>query len=331
MTVRVDVVTICFTDELKMLQMQARSIRRHMDQTLLGSYRIIVNDAKRAEECVRFIEQVIKPELGWVAPRVSVALADTIDPTLRGSGWLTQQVLKLTVARLVSADHYLVLDAKNHFIAPVDATTLFRGSLPRARLAVPTRNQRKWLDASLAYFELGREHGTGQLGVTVTPYLMITDVCLSLLDEVHRRGDRLSDLFSRPEPRPSEFFLYYAYIEAFRGEYQRIYCCDMLPQATLFTKHPETDAAFDAIMERTSHSDCWTFAIHRNRVSQLSPHQSERVLTVWRAAGLIEADEEEWFSTLYRPGEAYIRRKTTHFPRFRAALTKLMRRHVPPG
>lgn len=300
MTVRIDVVTICFAEELKMLQMQARSIRRHMEQGLLGSYRIIINDVERSEECVQFIEQVIKPELGWVASRVKLSLGNTIDPSLRGSGWLTQQVLKLAVARLVSTDHYLVLDAKNHFIAPVSRATLFRESIPRARLAVPTRNQRKWLDASLAYFELGREHGTGQVGVTVTPYLMITAVCLSLLTEVERRGDRLTDLFSRPEPRPSEFFLYYSYMQAFHGGYQSSYCCDMLAQATLFTKHPKTDAAFEAIMERTFHPDCWTFAVHRNRLSRLAPPKMKRVVAVWKEAQLIEESEEDWFTTLYR-------------------------------
>lgn len=320
----VDVVTICFSAELKMLQMQARSIERFMDPSTLGKCIFIINDPDHSEECHRFIDRIILPELTWLAARISIIDSADLDGALRGSGWLTQQALKLMSARHVATNHYLVLDAKNHFIAPVGDTPLFHGHRPRARTAIPTRNQRKWLDASLAYFDLDRSQGAKEAGATVTPYLMITDVCLSLLDEIERRGDQISELFSRPEPRPSEFFLYYAYIEAFYGGYAQLYQCDMLAQATLFTKHPATDAAFDSIMERTAHPDCWSFAIHRNRLPRLTAVQLERITGIWSRAGLVRPDEVEWFSTVYRPGE--INRLRRHPRSFRGHIKALIER-----
>ena len=57
---QVDLVTVCFADELKMLQLQARSVRLYMDKTILGTIHIIINDSRDAA-VRKFIETDIFP------------------------------------------------------------------------------------------------------------------------------------------------------------------------------------------------------------------------------------------------------------------------------
>lgn len=305
----IDIVTICFLDELKMLQMQARSIVLHLDERLVGRYIVIVND-DRLDECFEFIETVVKPELSWLAPKLLVVAPGELGLAQQGAGWSTQQILKLAVSRMVGEAHYLILDAKNHFIRNVRISDLFDQATgkPRARVYQSSGARTQWLENGLRYFGVDHRLAKQQSGATVTPYLVVTDLVRRMLGEMdgkHQGG--VAGYFSETDEdqRSSEFFLYYAFIAARCGSYADIYSCDLPAQATLFTQHPRTKDKLERIMKSAERGVSFMFAVHRRRLAALDPALRERVLALWKKAGLIGPGEEQWFMTPYvAPGGA---------------------------
>lgn len=298
-----DIVTICFLDEMRMLQMQARSIDRLMDPALLANYRIVINDSRR-DACVQFVETVIKPELDWLADRIKILLPKDFGVEVPEGGWKAQQALKLAAARAVETPHYLILDAKNHFVRKVTHADLFDGALPRARIYQTSGKRTQWLANGLSYFGLDPAQAQQLSGATVTPYLMVTRIVRDLVEAIEDMEKApLIRYFSaeNDEKKSSEFFLYYAYIVSRIGPYDSIYSCTLRAQATLFTQHPRTDEAFEKIMRSAEKGVCYAFGVHRRRMGALDKEQRKRIVKMWKKVGLIDGSEAEIFLTPYTP------------------------------
>jgi hypothetical protein len=126
-------VTIAHEIDYELLKIQARSFSLYGDPSLIKSIIVVENFTPgkeldwRAEllslygrfaERVRFVSSAdligVPKAGGWWTQQVlnKLVIAREIR---KASGWWTQQALKLVIAKEISTEWYITLDAKNHF------------------------------------------------------------------------------------------------------------------------------------------------------------------------------------------------------------------------
>lgn len=242
----VDFVTVCFRTELPLLRLQARSMDRFLDPEGVGRLLVIANDEDE-EACIAAFE-AIRADWGRYAARVEFVRGTSLmTPRFRGpldrlervwvagprcawrhwrdrltgqprkvygwglnSGWLMQQAFKLYAARVVTASHAVILDAKNFFVAPVGAG-LFVAPDGRARCAMvtPSPKLRTWSAASA-----GRIGATlterGTMPESSTPVVLRTDDFVDAVDRIERAVGPLESFFARRSAHSTEFMMLYA-------------------------------------------------------------------------------------------------------------------------
>lgn len=291
-----DLVTICFSKELLFLKLQARSIDKFAPSELVDNYYIVINE-QNPEVCERFIIDEIQPSLTWLASRVVLLSCKDFGFNTSQSGWRSQQAIKLLVSNYIKSTYYLMLDAKNHFVRNVFISDFFSTEgKPRARLKMlkDSDKQKKWLANSYSFFGLKLPLGEIASGVTITPYVLVTSVVRELVETIQDMGKNVADVFlSEKSGRPTEFFLYYAFISHKKLSYDQVYSCTMSPQSTIFSTYPRTDAQFKSIIENVSEPGCFMFAIHRARLSSLTVDQKMQVRNLWLSLNLLGASEVE--------------------------------------
>lgn len=242
----VDFITICYRTELPMLRLQARSMARFLDPEGVGRILVIANDEDE-KACIAGFE-TIRADWGRYADRVEFVRGTSLMPrrfrgpldrlerlwvagprcrwrhlrdratgkprTVYGwrlnSGWLMQQAFKLYAARLVTASHAVVLDAKNFFVAPV-GVGLFVAPDGRARVAMvtPTPKLRQWSEASAK-----------RIGATLTrrdtmpesstPVVIRAEDFRASTDRIERAVGPLESFFARRSAHSTEFMMLYA-------------------------------------------------------------------------------------------------------------------------
>ena len=131
MTSRLTFVSVVFESEVALLHLQARSMDLYVPDEWVEQIIIIDNTARGLSGATT---HALRSMLGVHAGHLRVLRPDDICQVPRTIGWRSQQVLKLCVAGLITTDSYVVLDAKNHFIAPV-ARDFFVAPDGRARVA----------------------------------------------------------------------------------------------------------------------------------------------------------------------------------------------------
>ena len=205
------VVTVVFEAEVPLLELQARSIARHVPDGVFDEILVIDNSRRGLPEHAR---RRIRDELGDHADRLAFASRADLGPTAAdASGWRTQQSLKLMAARRLAADHYVVLDAKNHFIRSTTRTDFLDPvtGLPHGGLHSfvehPLRPQ-----LELVAYGLGLDPAATveRFTATVPPIVLDRRVVDDLVTDVGRGdADRFPGEFERSGY--TEFFLYSAW------------------------------------------------------------------------------------------------------------------------
>ena len=115
----IDLISIfCFRDAYFQL-LQARSIERYFNSSGVGRAIYIWLDV--AEPPIG-LENELRHCFGGIDFELIPATKLGIERRFVRRGWYTQQAAKLLAASVVSAESYLVLDAKNHFVRPCSHT-----------------------------------------------------------------------------------------------------------------------------------------------------------------------------------------------------------------
>ena len=180
-----DIATVCYTPELHLLKLQARSMSRHLESSGVGKIWIILNepDPRRA---ARYFDRHIAPEYGSHLAKVELLVRDDVAQGLpEDNGSRTQQVLKLRIADRILENNYLVLDAKNHFVRKVSAASFFNEA--SCYLGWRTNHRRggrheRLFRTAYAYFGLDPEPFINSSPATVTPFGIRTSRAMSLVD-----------------------------------------------------------------------------------------------------------------------------------------------------
>ena len=289
------VVTVVFEAEVPLLELQARSIARHVPDGVFDEILVIDNSRRGLPEHAR---RRIRDELGDHADRLAFASRADLGPTAAdASGWRTQQSLKLMAARRLAADHYVVLDAKNHFIRSTTrpdfldpVTGLPHGGL-HSFVEHPLRPQ-----LELVAYGLGLDPAATveRFTATVPPIVLDRRVVDDLVTDVGRGdADRFPGEFERSGY--TEFFLYSAWQVARGSTLDELVSGQSLVSPTVWAGACSASDVRE-VLERADAGPTTTLAIHRRALAKLDHEAVDELTAFWAEHGLFpsSADAERF-------------------------------------
>ena len=212
-----DFLTIVFEDitELELLKLQAISFK-YVATCNIGTIHIFYNDTGTNK--IEFIRQYYPAEL---QSKVSIVYRDSMMKCNKSS-WFNQQYFKLLFCKCVQADHYIVLDSKNHFIRDIAMNDFFCNGKPKLYLNNPGPMFRFYIGC-LTYFDINDPfhyeydkefNPTGNnIFLTTTPFIFITNQVSNLVKCIETKENKtLHDFFVNNGDTVTEFYLYTAYL-----------------------------------------------------------------------------------------------------------------------
>lgn len=283
-------VTVVFEAEVPLLELQARSIARHVEDGSFDEYLVIDNTRKGLSPRAR---RRIRAELGRHGGRLAFTSRSAFPAVPTTSGWRMQQSLKLMAALRLTAAHYVVLDAKNHFIEPTSRADFFDSvtGLPHGGIHSfeehPLRPQLEHVAAAL-----GLDPGSAveRFTATVPPVVLDRGVVNQVLVDVGGgEPDRFPSEFERAGF--TEFFLYSAW-QMVRGATPD----DLVSGRSLVspTVWAGASAPHDvrSVLERAVASPTTTLAVHRRALAKLSRESVRDLAAFWTRHGLFRSTAE---------------------------------------
>lgn len=312
-------VPVVFELELPFLELQARSFARHVAPEQVE--RVVVVDNTRRGVPARRREAILEA-YGPHASRVEIVPAREIAPPVTALGWMSQQVLKLAVARRVHTEHYVTLDAKNILVNPLDPAYLRApDGRPRGGAHPYTDHPlRGSVERALTYFGLDPHDHLERFPATVTPFVLETREVVDLLDEVEKReGRRFERAFV--ERGVTEFGLYGAWLTHRHGDRSARYAEDQPACPTVWPGRPTLEAVQDAV--RLAATGLPVMSVHRTALVRMDGAATDALCDFWAASGLFpDAAAAQVFVDDYRRFFA----RNVWVKRAREAPTRLARR-----
>ena len=288
---RLTFVTVVFGAETRLLELQARSLARYLDSDAVASIVVIDNGWRRPS---RRRMGRLRAAYGRLADRLTIVrtieLVPELPPTI---GWRSQQLAKLLVARVVTTDHYVVLDAKNHLIRPTGLAD-FLGPDGRAHGATHPYTQhplKPQLIAALRYLGAGEsviDESVEEFPPTATPFVMNTALTRAMLDGIEEAsGLPFAREFERQQL--TEFFLYSSWIVVRASGIDAIYDRVPIPSPTVWPARRDI-AGVDAAIEEAERDDPAFFAVHRNALARGDEAARKRLAQFWVQRGLFRTE-----------------------------------------
>lgn len=285
-------VTVVFEAEVPLIELQARSIAQHATRGLFEEYVVIDNTRAGLSPRAR---QRIRTELGRDGDLLSFTSADTLGVVedLPASGWRSQQILKLMVARLLTTDHYVVLDAKNHFIESTARADFFDWSTGRPHGGIhsfaehPLRPQLEHVAIALGLDPALAVH---RFTATVPPVVLDRRVVNAIVADV---GGGDLHQFPREFERAgyTEFFLYAGWQIARGATPDDLVSGHSLVSPTVWAGASEP-ADVRAVLDRADTSETTTLAIHRRALAKLNPESVHLLAAFWSRHGLFDSSND---------------------------------------
>jgi hypothetical protein len=208
------IVTVAYAVDQPFIELQAESLRAHLDPDASFVWEIVIVDNQDADPLCR---GKILRHYGSFASRVRFIDAAEFGEMPPDSGWYRQQALKLLISRKIETPRYILLDAKNHLINHMSRPTVESrdGKFMYSYIhSYREHTLRHLVENACRYFGV-EEKATERFMPTVTPFAISTQVARELLDHVERRERRdFAHVFlARDESnRVTEFGLYAAYL-----------------------------------------------------------------------------------------------------------------------
>lgn len=294
----IQLVVVGFTGELKMLELQARSLRQYAPN-VFSHIHYIAND-RNGRVFRRFYRDKIAPELGPLANIATVYDGSVVaGERLSRTDWRSQQTLKLLAARIVSSPSYLILDSKNHFIRPVTHETFLAadGRLKSHRYAVNEKFRSAFQNAC-HYFGIESVPDDILALPTVTPFLMHTSAVEDMLAVVEKREQRTFHQFFTGNRDFTEFYFYFSYIFSQPSLLDRLYETSLRSQVTLFRSMADNPDRLDEILPVLDEEGVHCFGVHRALTVWAEPSVAAKIAAIWQRFGLVrDAEEARYFLT----------------------------------
>lgn len=279
-------VTVVFEAELPLLELQARSLARFVEPASVEE--IIVLDNGRRAMTAAAIESVLNG-YGALRPKVRVLRPEAVARLPRTTGWYAQQVLKLMVAARISSELYVVLDAKNHLVGPLEPAFFVGpdGRLRTSRHSYLEHRLRPDLERTLRYFGADDDLVSG-FTPTITPFTLRTGFAREMVADVEAMSHTtFPRVFLRE--RLLEFFAYAAWVATRRRRLEEEYVFDQPPSPIVWPRSADLPGTEAAVRRAEGGSSPW-FSVHRRALGVLDRDATDRLARFWVDRGLF-ADE----------------------------------------
>ena len=233
-------------------------------------------------------EQFIHPKLIKYKSRVVFHSRETLGLGSQKSSnpYSFQQAMKLHVAKHITTENYLVLDAKNHFIRTISFPDFFADD---GRILTEATKYTGYLKSclahSLAFFS--EEACIEDIALpTVTPYILKTDLVRDMLGEIAAiRGKNVLEVIQENDRR-TEFLLYYAFLRK-KGVVSALYHFSKRRYTTLFRRFPEGQDLTTQVISRAHDPSVYCFSIHADRFPSLSTVDIQSIVSIWTKSGTL--------------------------------------------
>ena len=283
-------VTVVFEAEVPLLELQARSIARHVQDGVFDEYLVIDNTRKGLSPRAR---RRIRAELGSQGNRLAFTSRSAFHTAPTASGWRSQQSLKLMAARQLTADHYVVLDAKNHFIEPTTRADFFDSvtGLPHGGIHSFERHPlRPQLEHVAAVLGLDPASAVERFTATVPPVVLERRVVNEVVVDVSG-GE--PDLFPTEFERAgfTEFFLYSGWQIARGATPDELVSGRSLVSPTIWAG-ASAPHQVRAALEQAAVADTTTLAVHRRALARLRRESVRDLAVFWTSHGLFRSSAE---------------------------------------
>jgi Family of unknown function (DUF6492) len=283
-------VTVVFEAEVPLLELQARSIARHVPDGVFDEYLVIDNTRRGLSPRAR---RRIRAELGCHGSRLAFTSRSAFRTVPGTSGWRSQQSLKLMAARQLTADHYVVLDAKNHFIEPTTRADFFDSvtGLPNGGIHSFERHPlRPQLEHVAAMLGLDPASAVEWFTATAPPVVLDRRVVNEVVIDI---GGGAPDEFPCEFERAgfTEFFLYSAWQIARGATPEGLVSGRSLVSPTIWVG-ASTPNDVRTVLERAVRSHTTTLAVHRRALLRLRPESVRDLAAFWTRHGLFRSSAD---------------------------------------
>jgi hypothetical protein len=322
-------VTVVFESEVELLRLQARSVRAYVTPDVVSGLVVIDNTARGLR---RSRWAALLGEYGEHAGRVRrLRPGDIADRVPGVHGWTTQQVLKLQVATQVTTPRYLVLDAKDHFVNPLEPAFLEApDGRPRVSAHPFTRHPlRASLERALGYVGLDPADHVNRFTLTVTPFVFDTGRVLEMIADIEASSGRPFAV-EFTDKGLTDFFTYSAWLLA-QGRSLDDYFDLSRPPCPKVWPGRATFAAVQEAVRSVDDEHQPVLSVHRRALARLDRRSIDVLSALWVDRGLLANECEarafvRAFRASYLSGEA--RRKVRE--RWHSAAARMARTSEAP-
>lgn len=291
--------TVVFGPEAALLRLQARSLAHFLDASCVE--RIIVLDNCTGGMAARTRRSLLAEFGTELAPRVTTIRTASLGVHGSTAGWRSQQAAKLLIAQQISTPHYVILDAKNHLIAPahyedfVDAAGTARGGT-HPYTSHPLRADLERTLRSLDADDSDIERCLADFPPTATPFVVETALAIRMMRDVAARaGEPFGAAFERG--RLLEFFLYSGW--SILREQRMPVDGDAIRAPVIWPGRATEEGAAAAIREADATGAAW-FSVHRRTLWRADAATRRMLAGFWASRGLMGAAEADRFISRFR-------------------------------
>ena len=281
-----DFVTVVYELEQPLLALQARSMAQYLPREVAGRLVIIDNSCPRMRRSA--ISRLLA-NYGPLAPSVEVVTPKQLGISCDTWGDRGQQLLKLMVASHLRRERYVVLDAKNHLIAPLDLSWLYaRDGRPRTRVHSYIGHPREHgLRLVLAHFGLDNSLVDG-FPASTTPFTLRTSVVRALMRHLEEQTQNdFATAFMATDM--TEFPLYVGWLLSKCGRLESHFAVDDVVVPTIWPHLADRDRTREMIALAGATTPF--FSAHRQALVTMDPGGVDAIARFWAGRGLVVDDE----------------------------------------
>jgi hypothetical protein len=286
MDTRYTFVTVVFEQDYRLLLLQARSMRMYCPTDLLNE--IIVIDNSTSGRIPSSVRNQLLIEYGHLRTFVHILPGSDIAQCPQAGGWFTQQVLKIMVARVVKSERYIVLDAKNHFVFPLNRHFLedTNGLASMRFLRYNHHPLLNYLKRTFDYF--GIDHGYIESFTQCTPpFIFFTGIVRQMISDVStERRDVFENILIHNQI--TEFFSYTSYMLSRGIDLFTLYFPDQRLRPGLWEEDPTEEEATAQISNAKS-GEFPIFGIQRGAIVKFDQKTMHRIAEFWYDRELFES------------------------------------------
>lgn len=290
-------VTVVHPADFTLLRLQARSFSRYLRLGPADEIFVIGNQGFHHHAGW---QDPLRRDYGPLIDRVRFLDAPEVATMPDGTaGWRSQQILKLMVARVLTTDRYVVLDAKNHLVYPMSLDFFeVRGKLRSSCINYEGHSMLQFLKRSVRYFGIDEHRAVSSFLPTITPFVFPTTTVRTLIDAVaEREQDTFPSTFGHINT--TEFLLFGGYLSTFPGGIEEVYDLSSRACPVIWKDTAARGVnAVELVVARVEDECLPFFTVHRHAAPLLDYRSREAVASVWLRRHLFNSVERGlWFLT----------------------------------